>query len=192
MPQASLKRRDAKLIDAIEAIEPEEFQGTAWRVVREGRDPSQCSASGGRWDDGSFDVLYTSLDRDGAIAEMYFHLMRGQPVFPSRVRYELHELNVNLERSLKLLDLTHVEALGVNVARYGALSYADREDEYPTTREIGEIAHFLEFDGLIVPNARWACRNAVLFCDCVPLEGREAVNNHGLVDWPDWVGRNRK
>ena len=73
-------RRDNALIDALEAIEPVVFSGTVWRLVRDGRNPLQCSASGGRWDDGSFDVLYTSMSRDGSLAEMRFHLMRGQPV----------------------------------------------------------------------------------------------------------------
>src|SRR5687767_14502597 len=92
--------RDRRLIDALDALPRTRFEGTVWRVAREGRDPLQCSASGGRWDDGSFDVLYTSLERDGAIAEMYFHLMRGQPVFPSKSRYALFELEVTLSEVL--------------------------------------------------------------------------------------------
>lgn len=190
MPPRHLKRRDSALIDAIEAIEPKTFDGTVWRVVREGRDPTQCSASGGRWDDGTFDVLYTSLSDDGAKAEMYFHLLRGQPVFPSKVRYGLHELNVTLERSLKLLSLDALGALGVRIDRFGSLAYAQREEEYPTTREVGEVAHFLEYDGLIVPSARWDCLNAVLFCDYVAVENRESVKDHGLVDLKKWAQEN--
>lgn len=74
------KRRDSTLIDAIEAIAPLPFSGPVWRVTREGRDPTRCSGSGGRWDDGAFDVLYTSAERLGAISEMKFHIERGQPV----------------------------------------------------------------------------------------------------------------
>jgi RES domain len=69
--------RDSQLIDPLEAHAAQPFHDTIWRVVRDGHEPTLCSASGGRWDDGTFDVLYTSRDPDGAIAEMYFHLKRG-------------------------------------------------------------------------------------------------------------------
>jgi hypothetical protein len=59
------RRRDNKLLDALEALEPVAFDGIVWRVVREGRSPVICSKSGGRWDDGTFDVFYTSQERDG-------------------------------------------------------------------------------------------------------------------------------
>lgn len=184
------RRRDNALIDAIEVLAPVRFEGTAWRVVREGRSPVDCARSGGRWDDGTFDVLYTAADRDGAIAEMFFHLGRGQPVFPSRVRYELHELSVALERALRLVDLAALAGLGLDTAKYGQLSYEARSEEYPRSQDIAEVAHFLEFDGLIVPNARWACRNIVLFCDRVPPAAMGTVRNHGPVDWTDWARRN--
>lgn len=184
------RRRDNALIDPIEALAPVRFEGTAWRVVREGRSPVDCARSGGRWDDGTFDVLYTAAERDGAIAEMFFHLGRGQPVFPSRVRYELHELSVALERALRLADLAALAGLGLDTAKYGQLSYEARSEEYPRSQDIAEVAHFLEFDGLIVPNARWACSNIVLFCDRVPPAAMGAVRNHGLVDWTDWARRN--
>lgn len=177
-----IPRRDA-LIDALEAISPVEYAGPVWRIVREGRDPLRFSASGGRWDDGSFDVLYTSLERQGAIEEMCFHLMRGQPVMPSRVRYKLFELQVRIGRALKLLDLDALSALGLDVSRYGRLSYQDKSQEYPRTQQVGEVAHFLEFDGLIVPSARYGCHNAVLFGDRVPPEAMAIMQDHGLVAW---------
>ena len=77
--------RDNTLIDAIEASRADEFEGLVWRVVREDRDPTRGSSPGGRWDDGTFDVLYTSLESNGALAELYFHILRGQPVFPSKM-----------------------------------------------------------------------------------------------------------
>ncbi|SEO28491.1 RES domain-containing protein [Gemmobacter aquatilis] len=180
------KRRDNRLIDAIEAIPPTPFSGAVWRVVREGRDPLDCSRSGGRWDDGTFDVLYTSLAREGALAEMHFHLKRGQPVFPSKVRYELHEVSLSMGAALKLLNLEDLARLGVASESYGRLSYQEKSAEYPRTQDIAEVAHFLEFDGLLVPSARWDCLNAVVFCErCLP-EQREAIRSHGLIDWAGW------
>lgn len=180
---AARKRRDNKLIDAIEEIEPVEFAGTVWRVARRGLDPTQCSRSGGRWDDGTFDVLYTSEEKDGAINEMKFHLMRGQPVIPSRVKYHLFEIDLALGRALRLLDLPALAKLGLDVSRYGQLSYNEKQAEYPRSQDIGEAAHFLDYDGLIVPSARHDCLNIVIFCDRVPPESISAIADHGVVDW---------
>lgn len=183
------RSRDNALIDAIEAHTSVTFEGAVWRVVRQGRSPLVCSSAGGRWDDGTFDVLYTSQERDGAIAEMYFHLARGQPVFPSQVTYSVHELTVSLRRALKLVDLAALAAMGLDTSHYGQMSYDRTSEEYPRSQDIAEAAHFLEFDGLIVPSARWDCLNVALFCDRVPPEAMETVTD-GPIDWQAWVGSN--
>jgi RES domain-containing protein len=177
------KRRDNRLIDAIDAIAPVEYSGTVWRVVREGRDPTQCSRSGGRWDDGTFDVLYTSERREGALAEMKFHLLRGQPIIPSLVKYRLHELHVAMKRTMRLLDLDALRVLGLDAARYGQLSYAEKDAEYPRSQDIAETAFFLDFDGLLVPSARLDCLNVVLFCERLAPGAAETRVDHGEVDW---------
>lgn len=182
--------RDNKLIDAIEEHASVEFDDPVWRVVRDGRDATQCSSSGGRWDDGTFDVLYTAAEREGAVAEMYFHLKRGQPIFPSQVRYRLHELSVSLKRALKLIDLDALSALGVDTSRYGQLSYQEREAEYPRCQDVAEVAHFLGFDGLIVPNARWDCKNVVVYCDQVAQGSVDMSSDLGLVNWVKWEEAN--
>jgi RES domain len=186
MPQAGTLR-DSGLIDALEAKPTGKFTGNVWRVVSEGREPTQCSAPGGRWDDGTFDVLYTSLEREGALAEMHFHLLRGQPIFPSKVRYRLHELHVVMDGIMRFETLAELGALGLDLSRYGQLSYAGRAGEYPRTQEIAEVAHFLGCDGLIVPNARRACQNFVAFCDRLQSGSIAMVKDHGLVDWSAWA-----
>jgi RES domain-containing protein len=183
-------RRDSALIDAVESLSGSAFSGTLWRVVREGRDPCACSTAGGRWDDATFDVLYTSLERDGAIAELYFHLAQGQPVFPTKVRYFLFELQAKLESAVDLSDRALLSSLGVNMTRFGQLSYFERKGEYPRTQEVAEVAHFLEHQGIVVPSARWQCNNVVLFCDHLRPGAVEVVNDHGLVDWKAWTSVN--
>jgi len=176
-------RRDYTLIDALEAIDPVTFEGPVWRLVRDGRDPLQCSASGGRWDDGTFDVLYTSMARTGALEEMRFHLMRGQPVMPSKVRYRMFEIDLALDRALRFLDLEALAAVGLKTETFGRLSYQQKTDEYPRTQEIGEVSHFLDFDGLIVPSARADASNIVIFCDKVEHLRESTLIDHGIVDW---------
>jgi hypothetical protein len=123
---------------------------------------------------------------DGAIAQMYFHLSRGQPVIPSKVAFHLYELRVALRQALELPDLDALARLGVDTARYGALSYLERLQEYPRPQEIAETAHFVGFDGLIAPNARFAWLNVILLCDRIPPEDAEMVRDHGAIRWDDW------
>jgi hypothetical protein len=181
--------RDNSLLDALDKLEPVAFHGKAWRAVQDGRDVLMGSSAGGRWDDGTFDVLYTSQLADGAIAEMHFHLSRGQPVFPSRVRFRLHELRISLRRALHLVDVAAIARLGVDTTRWGLLSYVDRHQEYPRTQEVAEAALFIGYDGLIVPNARWACSNVVLFSDRIGPDDAEVAQDHGLLDWDAWLAK---
>ena len=181
--------RDNRLLDALEALPVEPFHASVWRVVKESRGPCRCSAAGNRWDTGKFEVLYTSCTRQGAIAEMYFHLKRGQPVFPSRLRYILYEITVALNGVYDLSADGVLPAMGLDMARYGQLSYADRQAEYPTCQQIGDAAHFLgsgekgDASGIIVPNARHACSNLVIFCGHTSPGDFPDPVSHGLIDW---------
>src|SRR5208282_2686632 len=108
--------RPKALLDAIEAETPIGFSGQVWRVVTDGFDPLRPSRAGGRWDDGSFDVLYTSASRDGALAESWFHAAKGQPILPSRVAKRLYRIKAELDRVLNLSGAGKLASLGVNMA----------------------------------------------------------------------------
>lgn len=183
---AARPARDSHLLDAVEALPNEPFSGVAWKVVRSGRDPIQCSAAGGRWDDRTFEVLYTSLKADGAVSEMYFHLSRGQPVIPSLVRYKLYELKITLANCARIATLDVLASIGFKTAAFGQLAYAERQQEYPHTQEIAEAAHFHGRDGLLVPSARSEHSNLVVFCGPAGPEAIEVVGDHGEIDWARW------
>ena len=124
-----------------------------------------------------FDVLYTSLVSDGAVAEVHFHLSR-QPVFPSKIGYGLHRIRVRTAKSLRLPDLDAMVPLGVDPARY-------REILYEQTQAIGDAAYFLGFDSIIAPNARWSCNNLILFTDQIALADLEVIESK-KVNWAEW------
>lgn len=184
MSHDSRRARDLRLLDRVDAYPRRAHAGILWRVVREGRDPLQGGRAASRWCNGEFDVLYTCLERDGAIAEIHA-LLSLQPVFPSKIAFQVHRLSVSVQQSLHLTDLPSLAKLGVDVDRY-------REREYTQTQGIADAAYFLGFDGLLAPSARWPCTNAILFTDriepaCLALEGTEPDS----VDWLDWLRRNR-
>jgi RES domain-containing protein len=186
---AARRARDSRLLDAVEALPVTRFDGSAWRIVRDGRDPLQASAVGGRWDDRTFEVLYTSTTAEGAMAEMYFHLSRGQPVMPSRVQYRMFELAVTLSDCMKIATLGDLAALGVSIDVFGRLSYSDREREYPRTQDVGEAAHFHERAGMLVPSARSDSANLVIISEWAGPTSVSVVQDHGLIDWGAWRRR---
>ena len=171
------------MMDALDACARAEYIGETWRVARKGRDPLQGSASFSRWCDGTFDVLYMSLDRDGSIAEVDA-LAKLQPVFPSKIVSLLYRLEVNTTRTLRLADMNALSKLGVDTTRY-------RERNYEKTAAIAETALFLGFDGLMAPSARYARNNLVLFTERLsPEDIRLAPQKPEIVDWAAW--RNSK
>lgn len=121
-------------------------------------------------------MLYTSLDRDGALQEMYFHLSR-QPVFPS-VPFKLHRLRVQAHGVLHLPELGLLNKLGVEITRFSGIDYA-------RTQAIGDAAYFLGFDGLIVPSARSRFLDLVLFDARIDPANAE-VEQSEPIDWKAW------
>lgn len=174
---AGRRARDVELLDALEAHEGVSFEGDVWRIVRDERDPLQGYPAGARWDPGTFDVIYTSLAREGALEEIHFHLTR-QPVFPSKIRSVLHRIAVRTQHTLRLADLETVEALGVSRDSFASLNYA-------RSQEIGDAASFLGFDGILAPSARWNCQNLVIFTDRFGPADFTVVESEP-VDWDAW------
>lgn len=171
---------DRGILDALEAIDPEPFGGEVWRVARKGRDALRGSAANGRWtpSGGEFEVLYTSLERAGALAEIGYRLSL-EPVWPSRLEHEVHLIAVETDRTLRFADLESLSPLGVEIARYHTF-------EYQATQAIAAAAYFLEFDSLIVPSARFPCANLVIFTErATPL----VLRNSQAVDWESWRRR---
>ena len=174
---------DPSLLDRLNAFGPERFEGEVFRATRANAHPFAASISGGRWSpppdgDAGYSVLYTSLERDGAIAEVTSFLADLTPV-PGRRRIKVTRLAVTAARSIRLVR-ADLSKLGVDLARYG-------ERDYDRTQEIGAALVFLGFDGLIAPSARWSCDNLMIFGDNHALtEKLEAVDEE-LVEWREWA-----
>ena len=172
---------DRELLDALERIEPEAFSGPAWRATWATRDPLRGSAVGGRWTPpSSFEALNTSLEPDGAISETYFHLSRA-PVFSS-AHLELHRIHVETKQSLRLANVAALAPFGVDEVMLKRMNYE-------RTQAIGAAAYFLEFDGLIIPSARWPCLNLILFLDRLNLDLALRIEETHDINWPAWRER---
>jgi RES domain-containing protein len=167
------------ILDALDAIEPKPFEGEVWRIARKDREPLRGSSTHGRWSpNGEFEVLYTSLQRDGALAEIG-HRLSLEPVWPSRIQHQVHRIKVRTEKTLHLTDLAALQSLGVEIAKY-------QNFDYEVTQAITAAAYFLTFDGLLVPSARAPCNNLVIFLDRVTEFGQLEVLESKPIDWTAW------
>lgn len=172
---------DPDLLDKLDNFPKENFSGETFRATRKRLDPTLSSTNGGRWmPTGGASVLYTSLTREGALAEIAFHWSQWQPR-PSKPA-TLHTLRVIAHRTLKLLR-ADLAALGLTEEDYTAINFR-------RTQEIGAAVEFLGCDGLIAPSARWPCDNLILFPDSMGFDGvLEAVSSKD-VDWVEWATQN--
>ena len=178
---------DQQLVDRLSEFPTKRFEGNVFRATRVNADPTAPSISGGRWapppqgDPGTY-VLYTSLERDGAIAEVVTFLRQLTPV-PGPRQIKVTRLFVTTEQTVSLArdDLTQ---LGVDLSRYG-------ERDYPITQQIGAALAFLGLDGLIAPSARWHCDNLMIFGDNHRLSERLELKSEETVEWTEWARDNR-
>jgi RES domain-containing protein len=170
---------DPALLERLGALPTEAFNGETFRATPSSLDPLAPSTRGGRWaPPGEIAVLYTSLSRDGALAEIAFHWGQLSPL-PSKPAL-LHRLQVTTQKTLRLLRTT-LRILGVTDADYPTINY-DR------TQAVGAAIAFLGCDGLIAPSARWECDHLMIFTDHHDIVANELkVANSEAVDWLAWA-----
>jgi hypothetical protein len=169
---------DRELLERLSAFAPVKLDTTVFRATRRGLDPLTPSTIGGRWmSPGETPILYTSLERDGAIAEIAYHWSLLTPV-PSKPMM-VHELSATVNKTLKLAHAELVD-LGVDWKRYGEINYE-------RTQLIGAAVAHLKFDGLIAPSARWNCVNAMLFLPEFDSAAELILRSSAQVDWREWV-----
>jgi hypothetical protein len=177
---------DQRLVDHLSALPVERFAGEAFRATRANAEPTASSMNGGRWAPGAQDgfdvpILYTSLERDGALAEVVSFLAGLTPT-PGPRPLKVARLGVSTAKTLRLVR-AGLERLGVDMGRYG-----DRD--YGRTQNIGAALAFLGLDGLIAPSARWPCDNLMIFTGNHSLTERLEVIAAELVEWQSWARAN--
>lgn len=150
------------------------FTGKVWRVHWNERDACAGGTGGGRWGRANeFETLYTSVERDGALAEIYHHLARA-PVFADRP-VVVSQINISLHRTLRLNDKS-LAALGLHSPDFSICR----------SQEVGAAARFLDIEALLVPSLRWPCENAVIFPDRLSQDSSLAVAASEPINWPAW------
>ena len=176
---------DQGLVDQLSVLAVERFDGDVFRVTGASADPLASSSNGGRWappaNGGEVSILYTSLERDGALAEVVSYLAMLTPL-PTSKPLKVSRLGVSTSRTLRIARVT-LERLGVDIVQYG-------ERDYRRTQNIGAALAFLGLDGLIAPSARWACDNLMIYTANHLLTERLELIESELVEWGSWARSN--
>ena len=174
---------DLSLVGALSGRPTERFGGAVFRATQIAAKPLAPSVRGGRWappgrPGAEIPVLYASVERDGALAEVASYLLELSPI-PGPRPMMISRLAVSTSRTLRLARID-LESLGVDMGHYGVRDYA-------RTQEIGAAAASLGIDGLIAPSARWACDNLMIFTDNLDARERLEVVGSEEVEWRGWA-----
>ena len=126
-------------------------------------------------------ILYTSLQREGSLAEVVSFLADLTPL-PAERPIKVSRLGVSTSRTLRLARVS-LKTLGVDMKNYGVRDYV-------RTQEIGAALAFPNFDGLLAPSARWDCDNLMIFTENHALSDRLEVVDSETVEWRSWAREN--
>jgi len=145
---------DPELLDAIESLGFEVLDEVAvWRHMFNDNPPELSNTRGARWNPAGLAAIYTSEQRETAIAEGQ-HAIDSQPLRPRARRY-VYELRVSAAKVLRIAP-EHLATLGLDP---GDLESPD----FTACQRVGAHAAFLEYDAIIVPSARADGTNVVIF-----------------------------
>lgn len=148
------------LFDALEHAPVIEVHTTVYRHVSSGRDCRSgegARAHGGRWNPpGSFPALYTALTPYVACRELARLASRQKVTVEDLLPRTLCVLELRLTRVVDLTTEGNLSLVG--------LSLDDITGDDPSRcRELGDVAHRMGFEGLLVPSATGAGYNFIVF-----------------------------
>jgi RES domain-containing protein len=116
--------------------------------------PERENTLGARWNPPEVPAIYTSLSRDGVLAEAEYQ-MSMEPLRP-RVRRTLYEIEVSLSSVLDLSSQSALSVLGLSLSDLATI-------DHTKCQMVGGAIEHLEHDGLLVPSARALATNLVIY-----------------------------
>lgn len=154
---------DPELLDAIEQLGADVLEDiTVWRHMFNDNPPELSNTRGARWNPPGLAAIYTSLERETAIAEGQ-HAIDSQPLRP-RARRFIYEMRVSAAKVLRITE-ADFPTLGLEPAD---LLSAD----FTPCQRVAAHAAFLEYDAIVVPSARADGSNLVILVNELAADGR--------------------
>ncbi len=134
-----------EMLDTLQSAAVSAWNGTVYRHMFGPHPAARINMEGARWNAPGLAAIYTSCERETALAEAEYHISL-QPLRPKAKR-TLFTIHVSLQ---KVLDLTAPDLLSRLGITDDALSSIDRGP----CRTIGGAASWLGHNGMLVPSAR--------------------------------------
>ena len=134
-----------EMLDILQSAAVSAWEGTVYRHMFGSHRPARGNTTGARWNEPPLEAIYTSCERETALAEAEYYLA-AQPLRP-RAKRVLYTIHVSLKN---VLDLT---AHGL-LDRLGIIPAILQSDDHSPCRLIGSAVNWLGHDGLLVPSAR--------------------------------------
>ena len=177
---------NVQLTDQLSEFETSSFGGHVFRCTFPKGDPLRFSIHGGRWAIPASDthngipVLYTSLEKEGAISELAAWWTQQTPV--PQIKMLVSEIKITASKVISL-NKDDLAKLGVNMNNYS-------ERNYNVTSKIGEAVNFMEYDAMITPSARWPCNNLTVFDRNHCMDETLEIIYSEEFDWHEWAKSN--
>jgi RES domain-containing protein len=133
------------MLDLLQSAVGSAWKGTVYRHMFGSHRPARANTTGARWNEPPLEAIYTSCERETALAEAEYYLA-AYPVRPKAKRV-LYTIRVSLQSVLDLTAPGLLDRLGITPAILQA-------DDHSPCRLIGNAANWLGHDGLLVPSAR--------------------------------------
>jgi RES domain-containing protein len=147
---------EPELLDKLEEVGGAPLDVIVWRHMFNELDPARANTRGARWNPPGIAAIYTSAAREIALAEAEYAIA-SQPVRPSTSR-QVYRIRITVMKAIDLSDREVLAGVGIGNDELTAA----RQDACQT---VGGAVHWLGFDGLLVPSARAAGTNLVLYAD---------------------------
>ena len=138
------------LLERLGALPARAWSGRTFRWTFPGTPPDRANSRGARWNPPGIAALYTSLSRDGVLAESNY-LISAQGIAPTRARH-IHTFELSLRSVLEVTDRMLLARLGVDEDALGSVDLSN-------CQRVGGAVERLGHDGLVVPSARSAADN---------------------------------
>jgi len=134
-----------EMLDLLQSAAVSEWNGTVYRHTFGSQPPARANTGGARWNEPSLAAIYTSCERETALAEAEYYIGL-QPLRPQAKR-TLFTIHVSLR---KVIDLTAGDLLALLGITDDVLAAID----HAPCRTVGAAVNWLGYNGLLVPSAR--------------------------------------
>lgn len=135
------------MLDILQSALVSAWSREVYRHMFGSHPPARGNTTGARWNDTNVQAIYTSCERETALAEAEYYIA-VQPLRP-RAKRTLYTINVSLQNVLDLTATGLLDRLGITA---DVLSGTD----HTPCRTVGGAVSWLGHDGLLVPSVRRA------------------------------------